>query len=464
MAFRGERFHIDLSDDEDTPGPATAPTASLPSLSSFVSDIQERTPSAPTPPSAPAPKSTLTSTGFPAHRKRNKVSTFKRQREGAGAGAENDKPTVKENTEADEKRAIDEENRRRIEAMSEAEINAERAELTASLPASLIERLLRRANIEEDRQETQGEKREIHKQLEPSSSDTPDEKPKKSVSFDMPTSHQATVEEVKDDEREQTFTHPDDLLPSNPPPGLHAASQPPPPIHFPRPPPRSEPMPNLDPSSPSFLSDLQTHYFPDTPHSASSLSWLRSSDSDSDPSSAYHPSSTATSIAPAALRFSLKGAILAPRTSLSIPPSKGLHHHAADPEAAGYTIPELAILSRSTVPAQRCLAWQVLGRVLYRLGKGEFGEQDTPLVNGLWSVVEREAVVAGMLSEAGADADIDVDGKKETSPDGKLSTVQAKPGGIGRHASARAWATEAVWLWRRGGDGKRGLRRESEAI
>ena len=51
----------------------------------------------------------------------------------------------------------------------------------------------------------------------------------------------------------------------------------------------------------------------------------------------------------------------------------GLHHHGAAPEDAGYTIGELAHLARSTVPAQRCVAFQTLGRVLYRLGRGEFG-------------------------------------------------------------------------------------------
>ncbi|KAM5464983.1 hypothetical protein MauCBS54593_006616 [Microsporum audouinii] len=462
MAFRGERFHLDLSDDDHTPATATATTAPIPSLSSFVNDIQERMPSAPTPPSPPTPKSSHTKTGFPAHRKRNKVSAFKRQRENAGVDAYSDKSVARDDTEADEKRAIDEENKRRIDAMSETEIEAERAELKAALPTSLIERLLRRANIDEDGQEIKGKKNARTRALESSPSDFPDGEPKKSVSFDIPTK-QGTPENAQNNENEQSYIQPDDLPPSIPPPDLHPASQPPPPpIHFPRPPPRSDPMPNLDPSSPSFLSDLQTHYFPDTPHSASSLSWLRSSDSDSDPSSAYHPSSTATSIAPAALRFSLKGAILPPRTALSIPPSMGLHHHAADPEAAGYTIPELAILSRSTVPAQRCLAWQVLGRVLYRLGKGEWGDQDSPLVNGLWSVVERESVVAGMLAEAGGD--VDVDGKKESSNNNQPTPAPAKAGGIGRHASARAWATEAVWLWRRGGDGKRGLRRESGAV
>jgi hypothetical protein len=212
-------------------------------------------------------------------------------------------------------------------------------------------------------------------------------------------------------------------------------------------------MPNLDPSSPSFLADLQTHYFPDTPHNPSTLSWLQlpSRDPhDPDASSAYHPASIVTSVSPSALRFSLSGTVLSPSTSLSLPTSLGLHHHAQDPEAAGYTIPELAILSRSTLPAQRCIAWQVVGRILFRLGKGEFGERGSALVEGLWSVVEREGVVARMLEEAGGESD-------RTVANG--DSAGEKRGGIGRHASAKAWAVEGVWLWRKGG-GDRGISKE----
>jgi RNA polymerase II-associated protein 1 len=122
-----------------------------------------------------------------------------------------------------------------------------------------------------------------------------------------------------------------------------------------------------------------------------------------------------------------------------------------DPEAAGYTIPELAMLSRSTVPAQRCIAWQVLGRILFRLGKGEFGERGSTLVEGLWRNVEREGVVARMLAEANGE-------KSEQSQAGGLAGTEKS--GLGRHASAKAWATEGVWLWRFGG-GDRGISSES---
>ncbi|EEP75700.1 predicted protein [Uncinocarpus reesii 1704] len=395
MAIRGQRFTVNLDDLDDS--------------LDFVADIRERTTAAP--PAPPQPPTT----GFPPHRKR-KPSAFKRQR----AADQTISPTPQSKPPQDEQRSIDEENRQRLAAMSPAQIERERAELMSALPSSLIERLLKRANIDSDH---------------PADRPEPQAKP---VSFDLP--------DTQNTPQEPPSHPPDDMPPPNPPPDLLPASQPPSaPIHFPTPP-NDSPMPNLDPSSPSFLADLQSHYFPNTPHDTASLSWLKPASPDEEPpTSAYHPASTATALAPASLRFSLTGQILAPRTSLALPTTLGLHHHAKDPEAAGYTVPELAILSRSTVPAQRCLAWQVLGRLLYRLGKGEFGEKGSRLVEGLWSVVEREKVVAGMLNEAG----------------GSLDGLSTNRGGIGRHASATAWATEAVWLWRQGG-GDRGLLRDGE--
>ncbi|KAK2799860.1 hypothetical protein FQN51_006461 [Onygenales sp. PD_10] len=349
MAFRGERFVIDLSDD-DEPVPPQPPSASL----DFVADITERVPSAPVPPAPPRPASA--STGFPEHKKRTRVSAFKKQRAGQdaapaappkAAAIPQSRPTVH-----DEKKSINEENKRRLAAMSPAEIESERGELMSALPQSLIERLLRRANIEEDEDDNEEHPKE-NTNTHPSSNTSPPEKP----------------------------------TPTKP----------------------TKSAPHASPSAP-----------------------------------------------PSALRFSLTAHLLSPRTALSLPTTAGLHHHGNDPEAAGYTIPELAMLSRSTLPAQRCLAWQVLGRLLYRLGRGEWGERGSGLVEGLWEVVEGEGVVGGMLREVGEGA---VSGS-EGGDGGGNERVRA--GRIGKHASARAWAMEALWLWRMGGGGDRGLVRGGE--
>ncbi|KAI5296706.1 hypothetical protein KEM55_005725, partial [Ascosphaera atra] len=408
--FRGERFRVDISDDEED---AQIPQsdAVIPGMIQ-VGDIKERNASAPPP---PAPKATTT-TGFPEHKKRTRQSAFRRQRAGAPDPPRQTQPLssaspLRKPTLEEEKKQIDEENRRKLAAMSASTIKDEREELMDSMPASLLERFLRRAKIDEDTEEQQKPPSPSRDRKEAEATQDGPSKPKKSVSFaeqqenndEETTESDIAAEQAAKDESDP---YPEQL-PPNPPPGfVHAPSEfPLGPIHFPKPPPRQDPPPELDPNSPSFLEDLHNHYFPDLSLDPASLSWLRPStspytDAPTNEKSAYHPESIASSVAPAGVRFSMLGTILAPNTSLSLPTTLGLHHHAADPEAAGYTIPELAILSRSTVPTQRCIAWQILGRILFRLGKGEFGERGSTLVEGLWSTVERENVVARMLAEA----------------------------------------------------------------
>ncbi|KAH8688758.1 putative transcription factor Rba50 [Talaromyces proteolyticus] len=459
MAIPGERFVLDLSDDEDQQSRVDPPRASP--LINLIGEIKERAPKAPV---APTQKS---STGFPAAKDRRRGSAFKQRR--AAAQNVSAKPSVQAPTretgsvEEEEKRAIDEENRQRLATMSEEEIERERAELMSNLSPSLVERLMRRTKIAD---KPSSSAQQDSAALRSAESNRP-KTTTKSVSFDLPepetaepasnNSHALTTGAQKEATTSTQASEIDDRIPTLHPSDLRPASEfPTGPIHFPTPPPRQDPMPNLDPTSPSFYADLQAHYFPETPHDPSALSWLKPSENDSDDlatSSPYHPSSSAVTVVPSALRFSLRGEILPPSTSLSLSTSLGLHHHADDPEAAGYTISELSILSRSTVPTQRCIAWQVLGRILYRLGKDELGEPGSDLVEGLWTVIEREAVVTRMLDEAEGGQDREEKGPRATGWTGS---------NIGKHASAKAWAVEGIWLWQMGG-GNRGIPQEESA-
>jgi len=468
MAFRGERFVLDLDDESGAP--------EIPSQSPFslVGEIQERAPSTAIP---PAPKLPSTSTGFPAPRQR-KPSSFKQRRANQSAAPDPTPTPPTPPTIQDDKKSIDEENRRQLAAMSDAQIQQEREELMEQMDPGLLQHFLRRANIEEDTQ--------TDETASPAPvSDEKSSKPRKSVSFDIPETPSVSSKPATPSAQSHSLPksppmalqpHPrnEDLPPSALPEDLHPASQRPSldpatleTFHFPQP---TRPMPVLDPSSPSFLSDLQSHYFPEIAQDPSTLSWLQplsADEEDPDSTSAYHPASSAISLAPSAIRFSLTGTILAPETSLSLPTTMGLHHHGDDPHAAGYTIPELAILARSTFPAQRCIAWQVIGRILFRLGRGEFGERGGQLSEGLWFVIEKEGVVAGMLAEADGGA-----GQTQGRNRGKSSKDQ-KDGeengssmpaasGVGRHASAAAWAVEGIWLWQKGGGGDRGLLKEGQ--
>ena len=339
-----------------------------------------------------------------------------------------------------ERERIDQENRQRIAQMSPEEIAHERRELMAGLNPSLIERLLRRANIDDDNT-TSDETLPLSESAAPAEAQSPGKengKPKKSVSFEPA----GDVERAKamrssppqvpepNPKPDQPFRNPDgapSILPSD----LGPASEAPFPIHFPQPP-TAGLAPDLDPSSPNFLEDLRSHYFPSLPSSTENLSWLKPPSDAETEASPYNPSQD--SLSPAELRFSFTGTLVPPSAALAMPVTMGLHHHASAPESAGYTIPELAQLARSTYAAQRCIAWQVLGRIFYRLGKEEWGQE---ISNGVWDVVEREGVVGGMMAEA-------------NQPEGR------------GHTSAKAWATEGLWLWRLGG-GKRGIGPEKKA-
>ncbi|KKK23395.1 hypothetical protein AOCH_005693 [Aspergillus ochraceoroseus] len=453
MAFRGERFVVDLDSDPEDQSRIPSSTLNIPGV---IGEIQERSPAAP-----PAPPTLKSTTGFPAHRQRTKLSAFK-QRQAKSTSAATASTQVTTSSVEDEKKQIQEQNRQQLGSMSDAQIQQEREELISSLDPSLLERFLRRARIDDDNPDPSSSS-EIQPGEGNATSDAADPLPPPE-----PVTKPAAKPVAKSISKSKDSSHLDDAAPSKIPEDLLPAAEFPlsGSVHFPTPPPRATVMPTLDPSSPSFLSDLQAHYFPDISHDPSALSWLQPPPSDPDapgapPSSAYHPGSSAEAVHPSSLRFSLIGAILSPSTSLSLPTTMGLHHHGKDPHAAGYTIPELAILSRSSFPAQRCIAWQVLGRILFRLGKGQFGERGSTLVQGLWSVIEREGVVAGMLEEADASMSSSSSSRRgdqdstAAEPSEQDSTMMKK-GGVGRHASAAAWAVEGVWLWQMGGGGDRG--------
>ena len=101
------------------------------------------------------------------------------------------------------------------------------------------------------------------------------------------------------------------------------------------------------------------------------------------------------------------------------------------------------MLMRSTVTSQRCIGVQTSGRILYRLGRGDFGhlgnidgeddEEDggETLCRGMWDLMERLKVIDMLIVEAN---------KEEGKGSRTLSAL----------------AVEAVWLWQRGG-GNRGV-------
>lgn len=425
MAIRGQRFHVDLdSGDEGESGLA------VPTGFNILGDIKERaTSSSPRAPSPP--RCTSSATGFPAHKTRIKPSKFNRNSQKAASDSRLPQnlltkapPTPNGNhTQANGQkydtqdeginRGIDEENKQRLAQMSEDEIEAARQELVSGLSPSLIEKLLRKANIDEGRTDLDTDIESTEATDNTIRKSTP-----KKVTFEEPEPTSISSPAM--------HHHPPssdpDLPPLHPPPDLQPASSStplplPPEFHFPKAP----VPPSLDPSDPNFLSKLHSTYFPSLPTDPSALSWMAPIEETDE--SSYSPSHS--SLAPSALRFDFRGHLLPPRLASQISSTKGLHHHAHAPESAGYTVPELAHLARSAISSQRCIAYQTLGRILYRLGRGDFGREGDDLCEALWGMMDEGRVIEGMVEAAGREHD--------------------------GNRSIWVTATEAVWLWRKGG-------------
>ena len=378
----------------------------------------------------------VASTGFPQHKRRWKSLAFK-QRRGNDASHEalrqDPQSSSKEESsprgsgdasqasfEDFERKRIDQENRQKIEGMTPDEIAQAQREIMNGMNPGLVQRLLKRSTIDEQ-PDSSFERRNTDYPREPPSvpeikdDDTP--KLTKVQFADEPTVVEAPTSKAK----KIPDGYDEDAEPSQMPPDLFPITDPPKSTHFPTPP----KLPDLDPSDPNFLQTLQEKYFPDLPADPSKMAWMApvpTKDSVADKESPYYPH---PEIAVSALRFDFRGRFLSPRVSRSIPASKGLHNHGEAPEAAGYTVAELARLARSAVPAQRCIAFQTLGRILYRLGIGEWGKtENDPIAMGVWNAIKQGRV---------------------------LDTLNEAAAYEGGHRGSQAYATEALWLFEKGG-------------
>ena len=68
-----------------------------------------------------------------------------------------------------------------------------------------------------------------------------------------------------------------------------------------------------------------------------------------------------------------------------------------------------------------------------------------------------------MLAEAdGAAGQTQGRDKGKNTQDAEEGSNLPLASGVGRHASAAAWAVEGIWLWQKGGGGDRGLLKEGQ--
>ncbi|UNI17400.1 hypothetical protein JDV02_003742 [Purpureocillium takamizusanense] len=399
----------------------------------LIGDIIERDSESRKPVEFPAPKPSPT--GFPQHRRRWKPSTSKPPKAGAQPaderspgpgpsavphGASDQTLTQKQAFEEAERRRIDQENQQRLSSMSPQEIAQAQEDIITGLNPALIQRLLQRANIDDQNASSPFDPvpPQPQRALSPPSK-IQIETPSKPAATSAPPETTFTSSSARSSKKIAP-DYDEDQAPAQIPSDLFPITDQPSSTHFPVP-----NVPDLDPSDPNFLQTLHEKYFPSLPSDPSKLAWMApvpTKDSQADKESPYYPH---PEIGVSALRFDFRGRFLSPRVSRSIPSTKGLHHHGEAPEAAGYTIAELARLARSAVPAQRCMAYHTLGRILYRLGRGEWGKtEDDPIATGVWVAVKKGRVLESLMEAAS---------------------------GEGGHRGSRAYATEALWLFEKGG-------------
>lgn len=107
---------------------------------------------------------------------------------------------------------------------------------------------------------------------------------------------------------------------------------------------------------------IRRRFFPDRPANDPGLAWISQSE---DGGREGEP--------PTALRFNLHGNPIPPKLSSHLPTSLGLHHH-AEGSHAGYTLEDIFLLTRSSVPAQRTIMYGILAGVARNLSKMKRGD------------------------------------------------------------------------------------------
>ncbi|EIW81547.1 hypothetical protein CONPUDRAFT_165657 [Coniophora puteana RWD-64-598 SS2] len=165
------------------------------------------------------------------------------------------------------------------------------------------------------------------------------------------------------------------------------------------------PPPLEDPPDEGTPEDIRRRFFPHLPPDDPSLAWIQSSLSSSSPSPIGLPASSSSS-SPAKPnadepRFDLTGAIIPPSAASTLPSHLGLHHHADAQGRAGYTLDDMFLLARSTVPSQRATMLTVLSRIARRLSRA--GDDGVPELAGKESELRSRVLAAGLgaLGERG---------------------------------------------------------------
>lgn len=186
--------------------------------------------------------------------------------------------------------------------------------------------------------------------------------------------------------------------------------QPPPPAQEPQPPPTEKKEfkghEDLEEGTPE---DIRRRYFPNAPAHDPNLAWMQGNPL---PGPSLHSLPS--------LRFDLQGNIIPLSIATDLPTHLGLHHH-AEGTTAGYTLDDVFLLSRSTVPAQRATMLGVLAHIVVNIGKAKQG-----VVLGLEDLVPQAEEIRKRVVAAGIEA-------------------MNERGGVGARAIEVVWASIVGW-------------------
>ncbi|TFK27690.1 cytoplasmic protein [Coprinopsis marcescibilis] len=131
---------------------------------------------------------------------------------------------------------------------------------------------------------------------------------------------------------------------------------------------------------------IRRRYFPQVPADDPGIEWMTSGE-DKD------------TMQDSNVRFDLRGAPIPKELTATLPTHLGLHHH-AEGSHAGYTLDDIFLLSRSTVPAQRSAMFGILAGITERLAKLVRGGNEP----GLKDMEGKEENLRKRIAGAGVEA------------------------------------------------------------
>lgn len=152
---------------------------------------------------------------------------------------------------------------------------------------------------------------------------------------------------------------------------------------------------------------IRRRYFPNAPVNDPSLAWMQGT--------LPEPSQRSEG-----LRFDLHGNVIPLSVGRNLPSHLGLHHH-AEGSTAGYTLDDIFLLSRSTVPAQRATMLGILAKIVINLAKAKRGE-----LSDLDEILPQAEEIRKRVMAAGVEA-------------------MNERGGVSARAIEVVWATIVGW-------------------